>query len=121
MQESEQLQIDRVLIMKPKWGILILDGNKSWEIRRTDCKFRGRFGIAYSGTSAIFGTVELVDSFPLTKELFETQFNKHFINCRFEDLPSSYKYVWVLKDAHRLQKPIAFKRKRGALIWQLLK
>ena len=120
IKEAADLGIDRVLLLTPHWGMSILENGKVWEIRNKPCKFRGKFGISYSGTSKIYGTAELVDSFELTKELYEQNFNKHLINCKYEDLPDNYKYVWVLKDAVKLKEPVSFVRKKGAIIWQRL-
>lgn len=105
------------LILKPFWCEAILDYNKTWEIRRTNTKIRGKICLIKSGTSQIWGECEIIDSFPLTKELFENNYDKHLINCKYEELPNNYKCVWVLKNVKKYEKPIKYQHPRGAQIW----
>ena len=90
------MDIKKAFIVLPHWAKLILDCDKTWEIRSRNTKIRGKVGIIASKTGKIWGTTELVDSFPLTKELFDKNKDKHRILCDYEELPSNYKYVWVL-------------------------
>ena len=99
------------LIVLPFWTKEILENNKVWEIRRNNCHIRGKIYIIASGTKHIYGECEIIDSFPLTKELFEENFDKHHINCTYEELPPNYKYVWLIKNAVKYEKPIPFKYK----------
>ena len=55
------------LIIKPKWGELILNGLKSWEIRGSNTSHRGRHYLIESGTNKVYGEFDLVDSQPLTE------------------------------------------------------
>ena len=65
-----------ILIIKEEFGELILQNKKKWEIRGTNTKKRERIKIACSKTGLIFGEVDLVDSFPLTKNYsMKTQIN----------------------------------------------
>lgn len=107
----------KALILKPFWCNEILNNNKTWEIRRNNCKIRGKIGLIASGTKQIYGECELIDAFPLTKELFEKNFDKHHINCKYEELPSSYKYVWVLNNIKKYEVPKSYIHKQGAQIW----
>ena len=49
--------IDKAFIIKERWGNLILDGLKSWEIRGAGTQVRGRVGVIFSGTGMICGSV----------------------------------------------------------------
>ena len=51
------------LIIKPYWANKILGEEKTLEIRISNSNIRGTIGIVISGTSKVWGTVELVDSF----------------------------------------------------------
>ena len=105
------------LIIKPFWCYKILRDGKVWEIRKTNTNIRGKIFLIASGTKHIVGETELINSFPLTKELFENNFNKHLINCSYEELPSNYKYVWELSNTKEYNKPKPYKHKQGAQIW----
>ena len=67
------------LIIKPKWADLILSGKKTWEIRGSRTNICGTIGIIKSGSSQIFGTVDLVDCMPLTPALYGISYEEHRI------------------------------------------
>ena len=108
-----------ILVIKEYFGNLILTGNKTWEVRNTNTKKRGTISIAYSGTNKRFGTVELVDSFPLTKELFDENFFKHHNECSWDELLESYNhpYAWVMENPKLYSKPIPYEHPHGAVVW----
>lgn len=66
-----------LLIIKEKYGSLILSGKKTWELRNRNTRKRGRISIANSGTEKKYGEVDIVEAIPLSKELFEQNRNKH--------------------------------------------
>ena len=105
------------LILLPFWVDMILNHNKTWEIRSTKTSKRETIGLIASGTKQVFGDATIVDCFPLTKELFEENFEKHRINCRFEELPVNYRYVWVLDNVKKYDIPKNYTHPRGAQIW----
>lgn len=110
----------RGLIFLPFWADEILYNNKTWEIRNKNCKIREKIYILKSKTQEICGECEIIDSFLLTKELFENNFDKHHINCTFEELPSNYKYVWVLSNIKKYDTITKYKHKLGAQTWLTL-
>jgi hypothetical protein len=109
--------IDRALIILPEWGKLILQGYKTWEVRSSNTKIRGKVGLAFSKTDKIFGEIEIVDSIELTEDLYNANFKKHRILCEYKDLPSNYRYAWVLANPVIYETPIEYKHLRGAIIW----
>lgn len=113
--------LTKALLLKPFWSNEILNNNKTWEIRSRRTNVRGRIGVIASGTSKIYGECELVDCIPLTKELYDNNFNKHHISCSYEELPENYKkgYIWVIKEnSQQLYKePMAYIHPQGAVIW----
>lgn len=109
--------IKKGLILLPFWANLIVKGKKTWEIRSRNTKIRGRIGIIASKLGVIVGETELVDSFPLTKELFEDNRDKHCIDCEFEALPKNYRYVWVVKNSKEYIRPVPYTHPQGAVIW----
>ena len=108
-----------ILVIKEEFGSQILNGKKTWELRGSNTKKRGTISIAYSGTNKRFGTVELVDSIPLTRELYEKNYSKHRSTGTWEGLKDSYKnpHAWVMKNPKLYSEPIPYEHKHGAIIW----
>ena len=109
----------RILLLKQEWGERILSGEKTWEIRGSDTKIRGRIAVAYSKSSKKFGEATLSDSFPLTEELFENNPEKHCLPGTWEDVLKVYKnpVVWELTEAVLYDEPVPYIHPRGAVIW----
>ncbi|WP_394217627.1 ASCH domain-containing protein [Halobacillus trueperi] len=106
------------LLIKEPWIDMILNGEKTWEIRGTNTKQRGTVGLIKSGTGQVFGTVEIVDSRPLTKADYEKSTNHHGIpeeDCK--QMPYKQTHAWVLQNPVLYEKPIAYTHPRGAVIW----
>ncbi len=104
------------LIIKPKWANLILQGEKSWEIRGCNTSIRGPIAIIKSGTGMIYGTVELVDSIQVNLSTLTNNINLHCV----EDLsvvkyPNPY--AWVLKNPVPYDNPIPYTHKQEVVIW----
>lgn len=110
-----------ILIVKPSWADKILSGEKEWEIRGCSTKKHGKIGIAKSGTSCIFGEVNIVDSILLTKNLWEENVDKHLVRCTWDCLLEKYKhpYAWIFEpnSAKRYDSPVPYVHPKGAVIW----
>lgn len=110
-----------ILIVKPYWADLILSGSKIWEIRGHNTTKRGKIDIAKSGTGKIFGEVKLVDSIPLTQELWESSRDKHQVNLSWKELLSIYKkpHAWIFEygSAEKYIMPVSYKHPKGAVVW----
>ena len=50
--------LDRLLVVAEAWASLLVDGDKTWELRTTSTKVRGSIGIAAKGTGTIIGKVD---------------------------------------------------------------
>ena len=55
------LALDRLLVVAEPWASLLVDGEKTWELRTTSTKVPGPIGIAAKGTGTIIGAVERID------------------------------------------------------------
>lgn len=108
-----------ILILKQIWGEKILSGEKTWEIRSSNTSKRGKINIAYSKTSSIYGKTFLIESMPLTEELFVNNRDKHCIDLTWTELIKIYKhpYVWVLNNSEKYNKPIKYNHPKGAVVW----
>ena len=98
----------------------ILAGEKTWEMRSTATKQRGRIALIRKRSGTIVGTVNLVDSVgPLTREQMLKNFTKH---CVCEDriqngLVDKWPYAWVMNDAVGLNSPLPYRHPLGAVMW----
>lgn len=93
---------------------------KTWEIRGSNTSKRGRICLCESGTGLVKGTTQLIDSIPLTKELFEENRDKHKIySMSWEELTKIYKrpYAWIFDKSYALNNPQPYKHPQGAVIW----
>lgn len=84
------------------WPNFYKKGMKTWEIRSYPTDYRGDILILNSHNNKVVCKMELVDCVPLTKELWEMNFEKHRTSCSFEDLPyrknGKTAYAWILKN-----------------------
>lgn len=110
-----------ILIVKPYWADRIFDYNKLWEIRGSNTTKRGKIAIAKSGTGCVFGTANIADSIPLTKQLCETNEKNHQVDISWEELIERYKtpYAWIFEygSVEKYQVPIPYTHPKGAVIW----
>ena len=107
------------LIVRAPFSKLIVSGRKTMELRSSNTRVRGRIYIIESKSKTIIGESFVINSYILTKEIFDENFDKHFVLGDFSDLPRNYKYVWELdkEKAVIYDKPIPYEHKRGAIIW----
>jgi hypothetical protein len=109
------------LIIREPWISEILSGRKTWEIRGTNTRRRGRIALIKAGTSTIVGTCDLVDvKGPLTLQqmLRSTKKHRHPKGELAENgLPYKKTYAWILGDVHVLKEPVPYAHPRGAVTW----
>ena len=106
------------LLIKSPWVNFILEGRKTWEIRGSSTHIRGRVGLIQSGTGTVVGTVNIVDSRPLTIGEYRENSDRHCIdNARSLPLPYRKTYAWVLEDPVVFETPLPYKHPSGAVIW----
>ena len=110
-----------ILIIKPYWVDKIFNENKLWEIRGCNTSKRGKIAIAKSGTGCVFGTVNLINSIPLTKEIWEINEKNHQVDISWEELLKRYKkpYAWIFEygSVKKYQEPVTYNHPKGAVIW----
>ena len=107
------------LIIKPYWMGKVLDGSKTWEIRRGRCHIRGLIGLIESGSGTVVGVAELTDCVgPLTRE--QRIQNARKMGMSVDEAAERWPrglYAWVLKKRHRLSNPVPYKHPHGAIRW----
>lgn len=108
-----------VLIIKRKWGRLILNGEKVLEIRRGNNKKHvgKRIGLCFSGTSAIYGFVDFVRTAgPLDARAWSALSSEHCVPGNA--LPYGKRtWGWAFANPEWLDAPIQFER-NAAVIFQ---
>lgn len=130
-----------ILIIHSHWAWRVVKGVKTWEIRGTGSKKRGRIGIAipkHQGkTAQIIGEVTISDSFKVgvrrkdfitaptessNNYLFlENHVHKHCLTYDDFALFPNYKniFAWVFEDAVEYDVPVPLPEKRGRVSWAI--
>lgn len=108
-------KMEKGLIIRKVWLDKILDEGKTWEMRTTKTKVKGKIGLIESGTGLIVGEANLIGCSHIPIMPNDKYFNKHKV--KDTELLKKWKYPWILSDAKRYDKPIPYKHKQGAVIW----
>lgn len=112
--------IDRGLIIAEPWISKILSGEKTWEMRSSAIRFRGPFGLIAKGTGSVVGVARLTDVLdPLADEDMLASIGKHCIPAQMirSGEVARWRRPWVLEDVERLEAPISYRHKSGAVSW----
>ena len=108
----------RGLIVKEPYASLIVDGLKTWEIRKNRTRVRGRILIINKGY--VKGSVELYDvKGPFTAEELIVYKNYHHAPQDFLISYSNGKklYAWLFRNPIKLNQPIKINIPQGAQVW----
>lgn len=111
----------RGLLVRQPFADWIVDGRKTWEVRGSATKVRGRIAIIASGTGTIVGTCEL-NSVEGPLKLKDLRANARRLNYRADQISGPLYYgdrthAWVMRAAKRLKKPLRYEHPQGAVIW----
>jgi hypothetical protein len=109
----------RALVIKSEPMKLILDGPKSWEIRRGRCLIKELIGLIESGSGTVVGVAELTGCIgPLTRDMRIRNARKMGVSLEEagQRWPKDF-YAWVLQNRLRLKKPVPYKHSNGIVRW----
>ena len=110
-----QKEVTNGLIIAQPWIGKILSGEKMWEMRSTNTKIRGPFALIEKGTGTIVGTASLKEVLgPFDDNGIVANQEKHRVTL---DQIGKWRYAWVLEDVARLETPIHYKHRSGAVKW----
>lgn len=111
----KQLGITKSLIIKKHWLDKILSGEKTWEMRTTRTKTRGKIGLIESGSGLIVATIEITGC-SIGKVTKNPELIKYH---QVEDLNllDKWCYAWYMRKPNKLKKPIPYDHPKGAVIW----
>ena len=109
----------KALIVKPEPMRKILDGPKSWEIRRGRCHIQGLIGLIESTSGSVVGVAELVECVgPLTRALRIANARKMGVSAdEAAEAWSRGLYAWVLRKRRRLSHPVRYRHPQGVIRW----
>ena len=111
----------KALIIDEPWIGLILAGRKTWEMRKTGCRYRGPIALIRKGSGQVVGTAEVADCRPPLSDAAA-----YTAAERFHCIPSArqqqafadgWRTPWVLAEAHPLARPVPYAHPNGAVIW----
>ena len=116
MPSSLKTNITHALIIREQWLTKILSGTKTWEIRGSATKRRGRIALIQSKSGLVVGTCDLVNVVgPLDlRKLRSASWRTSF---RPSELPYASTHAWVVRAARRLRRPVPYAHPAGAVIW----
>jgi hypothetical protein len=114
------MNVTKALIIASPFIERILAGTKTWEMRSTATKQRGRVALVRKGSGLIVGTVDLTDSIgPFTTAEMLDSTDRHGIEPAriLSGLIDKWKHAWVLSNVITLQRPVSYQHPAGAVIW----
>lgn len=116
------------LVVQEFWATRILNGTKTWELRGRSTRKRGPISIAISGTSKLYGQVNLVDCVKVAerqedgslKSLLPLPLNAFHPMHMVTDLniigyPAVY--AWILAEPLLYDSPRVYTHTPGAITW----
>jgi hypothetical protein len=112
--------LDRLLVVAQPWADLLVEGDKTWELRTTSTKVRGPVGIAAKGTGTVVGAVDLVDVHgPFSRTEIAPFEHLHRVPASSVSTYGGPKglYAWEMANAVRFETPVPYTHPQGAVIW----
>jgi hypothetical protein len=114
----------KAIVIREPYVSLILSGEKTWEMRKAACRYRGLVALISKGSGTVVGTAEIVDSLPSIESLeaYADSEPKHGVlpNLQRQAFSDGWRTPWVLNNARRLPAPVRYKHPSGAVIWVTL-
>lgn len=113
----------RGLIIREPWIDLILQGEKTWEMRGPRTAVRGRVALIRKGAGAVCGVADLVGTEPaLDAAGLAASRDRHRIPASMDAavLEAGWLVPWVLANARPLARPVSYVHPSGAVVWVAL-
>ncbi len=108
----------RGLIVREPYASLIVDGKKTWEIRKHPTRIRGPIGIVTGGK--LIGQAEIVEvRGPFSPEELLAYRDRHHADPEFLFRYANGKplWAWVLENPVRYKEPLPVPRRKGRMLW----
>jgi hypothetical protein len=111
----------KALVVDEPWIGMILRGEKTWEMRKGVCKYRGPIALIRKGSGQVVGTARVVDCRPAldTSAAYAAAQPHHGIlpARQGQAFADGWRTPWVLAEARRLPHAVPYKHPSGAVIW----
>ena len=114
------MEISRGLVIAEPWIDHILEGRKDWEMRSTATSVRGWFGLIRKGSGQIEGLARLIDcGTALSQADMIAHVDRHRIPEKMirSGAVAKWNIPWKLADIMRLERPVPYEHKSGAVTW----
>ena len=113
------MKLTRGLLIRSPHIDRILAGTKTWELRGSATKVRGRIGLIKSKSGTVVGSCEVCDVVgPLSlAELRKNARKAGFAPSQITEPFYPRTYAWVLHKAKRFRAPVPYRHPSGAVIW----
>ncbi|TIT04390.1 MAG: ASCH domain-containing protein, partial [Mesorhizobium sp.] len=108
------------LIINEPWISLVLNGQKIWEMRKTQTSIRGPIALIRKGSGLIVGVVDIVDCLPtLDESEYARHENNHHIppSRQLRARLDGWSVPWVFTNVRQLLQPVPYRHPNGAVIW----
>lgn len=108
------------LIVGDPWLDLILEGSKTWEMRRRATAKRGLIALIRKGTGTVVGVAKLDDVLcPLSRRSYNLHARRHCVppSEQSQVFRLGWRVPWVLSDAYKLKRPVKYQHPKGAVVW----
>lgn len=106
------------LVIDEPWISKIMGGEKDWEMRSTATTKRERIALIRKGSLSIIGVATISDvQGPLTDSQISDSFARH---CVPTHMIGKWRYAWVLRDVVKLNQPISYLHRKGAVTFVTL-
>jgi hypothetical protein len=107
------------LIIRKPWIDKILAWEKTWELRGSNTKIRGRIWLIAAKSGLVYGTCDLVDSiWPLSVQRLRANVDKHTVPAdEFNEADEKKYFAWVLANVKVFDKPEPYTHPKWAIIW----
>lgn len=111
----------KAIVIDEPWISLILSGQKTWEMRKGNCSYRGQVALIRKGSGQVVGIANVVGSLSplLTAEAYSAAEPKHHIPPARQEQARNDGWAtpWVLEGAKPLAEPVSYRHPSGAVIW----
>jgi len=118
--EAQELRL-KALVVDDPWISLILGGEKTWEMRSTHTKVRGRIALVRKGSGTVVGLADVTESIgPLDEIAWRAHRARHRIPVERYAETARWNIAWQLENVTPLAKPVPYAHPSGAVIWVTL-
>jgi hypothetical protein len=111
----------KALVIDKPWIDKILRGEKTWEMRKRVCNYRGLIALIRKGSGHVVGTARVVDCKPALKSFDDYAAAEQYHGTppaqQRNSFEEGWRIPWVLAGAGALSRPVPYSHPSGAVVW----